>query len=183
MSFPSASHQLASPRRSSRLRSSNTCSDVACQASRVCGQGDIEIDLAVARGPRQRPDSGMRRTLRRRQEARPVAQQPGMPDHGLMQGVADNFRNRQDGFDDDVEKHGDLRRPWRDDALERRALAKRAGHVTIPFGRESKNRQLKRNVPGSDLLRAHFPTLIFSKSHVLARNVKRQKGSPVRNKR
>jgi hypothetical protein len=53
-----------------------------------------------------------------------------------MQGVADIFRNRQDGSNDDGEEFGDLRRrAWRNDAVECCALARRAGHVTVPSGR------------------------------------------------
>lgn len=51
-----------------------------------------------------------------------------------MHGVADIFRNRQDGFDDGAEELGDLRRPRRDDAAERRALARHAGHVRFLLG-------------------------------------------------
>jgi len=83
---------------------------------------------------------------RRQQEARLVAQPPVIPVNGreLRRHRARqpwprrqeryNFRNRQDRFDDGAEQLGDPCRPWRDDAVERRALAKRAGHVMISLG-------------------------------------------------
>jgi hypothetical protein len=122
-----------------------------------------------------------KRVRRRQQEARPVAPAgrklrhhrarqprpqcqeppPGLPATGakLMQRGADIFGIGQDDFDDDAEELGDRRRPWRDDAAERRALARRAGHVMVPFAKaecaSSPARRLqkrggyKSNVPGS----------------------------------
>jgi hypothetical protein len=44
------------------------------------------------------------------------------------------FRNRQDCCDNGDQELDDFHHPGRDKAIERRALAKRAGHVTIPLG-------------------------------------------------
>jgi len=74
---------------------------------------------------RRRPISARSALAESERKARPVAPQPGMPAHDpklrhhrprqpgteLVQEGADDFRNRQDGFDDDGEELDDLRRP------------------------------------------------------------------------
>src|SRR5262245_23084265 len=90
-----------------------------------------------------------------------------------MQSVADIFHHRQDEFDDDGEELGDLHRPWRDDAAERSALAKRAGHVRrFLFGgcarkscrtlQQPRRRITKAKCPAA-VAPGTSPTLVFSK--------------------
>jgi hypothetical protein len=84
-----------------------------------------------------------------------------------MPGETGIFCNRQDGFDESNQEFDDLGRPRRDEAAERCALEKRAGHVTVPSGRGRKNMCPAAAAPGT-----LFPILIFPKSHAYAHNVK-----------